>query len=141
MKHVPSTTESPVLRTDFSDQAAFEALRAEIRSLSPDGFQAYVDFIDDPAFNGISKEQLLAAISPDYPHSFIIVADSETITHAEHPLLVVSLQDDGMGAARGDAFRALPATIQGIQNNLSIANMDFVDFSGAVDKRGVFRGF
>jgi hypothetical protein len=35
----------------------------------------------------------------------------------------------------------VPAQIQGIENNLSIANMDFDDFAGAVDSGGVFRGF
>jgi hypothetical protein len=39
------------------------------------------------------------------------------------------------------SFRATPATIQSIENNLTIANMDFEDFANAVDSGGVFRGF
>jgi hypothetical protein len=31
--------------------------------------------------------------------------------------------------------------IQSIQNNLSIANMDFEEFANSVDDDGVFRGF
>jgi hypothetical protein len=29
----------------------------------------------------------------------------------------------------------------GVENNLSIANMVFAEFAGAVDEDGVFRGF
>jgi hypothetical protein len=35
----------------------------------------------------------------------------------------------------------LPSQIQAIENNLSIANMDFEDFADSVDADGVFRGF
>jgi|GEM_PF-3302045 hypothetical protein len=38
-------------------------------------------------------------------------------------------------------FRALPTQIQGIENNLSIANMDFEEFADPMDEDGVFRGF
>jgi uncharacterized protein DUF6924 len=38
-------------------------------------------------------------------------------------------------------FRAIPSQIQGIENNLSIANMDFEGFAEAVNEDGVFRGF
>jgi hypothetical protein len=41
----------------------------------------------------------------------------------------------------GSEFRAIPSMIQGIENNLSIANMDFEEFANAVDESGVFRGF
>ncbi|HLF89873.1 MAG TPA: hypothetical protein VI451_13065 [Anaerolineales bacterium] len=41
----------------------------------------------------------------------------------------------------GREFRAIPSQIQGIENNLSIANMDFEEFADSVDEDGVFRGF
>ena len=141
MKRLPVTNDSPVLRTDFHDQATWEAVRDEVRRPSPEGFQAYVAFIDDRTFEGLSKQQLLALIPRDYPHTFIFVVDQKTISDAEHPLLVVNLYDDGMGSEVGAEFRSLPSEIHGIQNNLSIANMDFAEFAGAVDREGVFRGF
>ena len=52
------------------------------------------------------------------------------------PILVVDLRRE-----RGRGFRAIPSTIQSIENNLSIANMDFFEFANAVDEDGVFRGF
>jgi hypothetical protein len=139
MKHLPITSDSPVLRTDFSDQPSWEAVCEAIGQPSDEGFQAYVEFIDDRAFEGLTKQQLLAAIPAEYPHTFIIVVDRKSISDAEHPLLVVNLYD-GLGSEVGEEFRALPSQIHAIQNNLSIANVDFSDFAGAVDGDGVFRG-
>jgi hypothetical protein len=48
---------------------------------------------------------------------------------------------DGLGSGVGGEFRALPSEVQAIENNLSIANMDFGDFASTVDGGGVFRGF
>jgi uncharacterized protein DUF6924 len=137
MKPIPETEYALVLRTDFSDQAAWNALRAEIQKpVDPFGFRAYVEFLDDVAYADITKEQLLKLFPPNHNHSFIIVADQIAISHPEHPLLVIDLFDE---SAR--EFRAVPTQIQGIENNLSIANMDFEEFADAVDKDGVFRGF
>jgi hypothetical protein len=44
-------------------------------------------------------------------------------------------------ADRLRTFRAVLSTIQSIENNLSLANMDFEDFVNSVGKDGVFRGF
>jgi len=41
----------------------------------------------------------------------------------------------------GREFRAVPSQIQAIENNLSIANMDFEEFAESADESGVFRGF
>jgi hypothetical protein len=51
------------------------------------------------------------------------------------PLLVVDLYVE-----RGRQFRAVAAQIAPIDNNLSIANMDFEEFAELVDDLGVFRG-
>jgi hypothetical protein len=140
MKPIPNTDDTPVMRTDFSNRAAWEAICKAVQKPSPEGFEADVTFIDDRAFEGMTKQQLLASIPNDYPHTFIIIVDQKAITEAEHPLLIVNLYGDP-SADPGAEFRAVPSVIQDIQNNLSIANMDFVDFSGAVDGGGVFRGF
>ena len=41
----------------------------------------------------------------------------------------------------GREFRAIPSQIQGIENDLSIANMDFEEFAESADESGIFRGF
>lgn len=137
MKQISESENAPVLRTDFSDQIAWEKIRTEI--LKPVGifrFRANVEFIDNLDFADISKDQLLEILPTDYNHSFIIVVDQTAISHPEHPLLIIDLFDRSV-----HEFRALPTQIQGIENNLSIANMDFEEFADSVDEDGVFRGF
>ena len=94
MKQIPEPENAPVLRTDFSDQIAWEKIRAEI--LKPVGifrFRANVEFIDDIDFADIRKDQLLETLPTDYSHSFIIVVDQIAISHPEHPLLIIDLFD------------------------------------------------
>ena len=140
MPQLPMTSASPVLRTDFNDDATWEAICDEMQQASSEGFEARVELIDDRKFDGLSKQQLLTAVPKDYPHSFIIVVDRQAIADKEHPVLIVNLYD-GLGSEVGEEFRSLPSEIHAIENNLSIANMDFADFAGAADANGVFRGF
>ena len=137
MRQIPQTENPLVLRTDFSNQAAWERICAIIRK--PVGilrFRANVEFIEDVEYAGITKGQLLELIPKDYSHSFIIVVDRSAISSPDHPLLIVDLYERS-----GREFRAIPSQIQGIENNLSIANMDFEEFAESVDESGVFRGF
>ena len=41
----------------------------------------------------------------------------------------------------GKTFRVAPAYMWSVENNLSLANMDFSEFADHVDAGGVFRGF
>ena len=126
-----------VLRTHFSDQRTWQALCAAIQAPVGDyGFRASVDFVDDARNSGLGPDQLLGRFAKGGEQTFVIVADDETMSHPEHPLLVVDLYTE-----RGRAFRAAPSAIQAIENNLSIANMDFREFADAIDEDGVFRGF
>lgn len=134
MKDLPNTENAPVLRTDFSDQAAWDAIRKEITT-PVDGFYANADFIDDPEFKDLGKDALMRLIPGTMRHSFIVVADSASMT-GEHLLLVIDLLTQ-----QGKEFRAEPSQIQGIENNLSISNMDFAEFAENCDPEGVFRGF
>jgi hypothetical protein len=137
MKPIPNTENPLVLRTDFSNQPTWEVIRSTI--LKPVGvlrFRAYVEFLDDPTYDGIDKDQLLTLLPKDYNHSFIIVVDRTAITEPDYPLLVV-----GLFEVSGNEFRTIPSGVQAIQNNLSIGNMDFEEFAQAVDEKGVFRGF
>ena len=67
---------------------------------------------------------------------FIFVADQVAHLDPEHPILVVDCFEDP-----GRMFRVIPSAAWGVENNLSLANMDFEDFADAVDARGIFRGF
>jgi hypothetical protein len=137
MKQIPETDYALVLRTDFSDQIAWEEICAAIREPIGDfHFLAYVEFLDDSEFANLTKDQLLERVPENYNHTFIILADQTAISRPEHPLLIVELYERS-----GRLFRAIPSQIQSIENNLSIANMDFEEFAESADKDGVFRGF
>ena len=73
MKYLPETENALVLRTDFSNQSAWQAICAEIRE-PVDGFRANVDFVDDVAYRDITKEQLLGLFAENSGHTFVIVS-------------------------------------------------------------------
>lgn len=134
MKPLPRSDQALVIRTDFSDDTAWNAVVKAI-SAPVEGFYAYVEFVDDVAFRELAVEQLVG-LRDDLAKSYAIVADAHTMTGAEHPLLIVDLNEE-----LGRTFRAIPSAIQSIENNLSIANMDFWEFADNVDADGVFRAF
>lgn len=99
------------------------------------GFLAYVTFAVASGNYHIPSEQLLNNNDSAYPHGFFFIVDDITIKHPEYPILCLGLKDN-----RGLQFRAIPSAIQGIENNLSMSNIDvesFVDFP-TID--GIFRG-
>src|SRR5579863_1932866 len=93
MPNIPKTSNSPLIRTDFSDEAAWREIVVAARQTNEDGFRAYFDVIDDVAFDGASPEDLAAAASAMGSHSLLIVADKITTTDGEHPVLCIDLLD------------------------------------------------
>lgn len=135
MKNIPATENALALRTDFSDEAAWEAVCAAIQE--PVGeFRAYVDFVNDPVFAGVEAERLPTMPSDDTIRSFAFIIDSTALSHPEHPILVVDLRDQP-----GRTFRVIPPEVYSVENNLSLANMGFDEFADAVGQDGIFRGF
>jgi hypothetical protein len=134
MKSLPESDAPFVIRTDFSSPEAWTEVRRGIEQ--PRGlFRASVTFVDDPAFEGLSRSGL-RALDPDGRQTFIFLADGLTMTHPEHPVLVLDLFEDS-----DVEFRAIPSEIPGIENNLSLGNMDAEEFAGAAGEDGIFRGF
>jgi hypothetical protein len=139
MKQLPKAINPLLVRTDFENQHAWETICKQIRAPVHSGsytFHAHVEFLESADFRNFTKEGLLARIPANYGHSFLLVVDSTSITHPDFPILIIDLGKD-----RGRSFRAIPTEIQAIENNLSIANMDFFEFAAAVDKEGILRGF
>ena len=134
MKMIPNSDQSLVLRTDFSDEATWKAVCSAIEKPVGD-FKAYVDFIDDREYEGLTPDQLLKLVPDDTYHSFVFIVDKVTLSQEEHPVLVVDLSEEP-----GRTFRVIPSEAWGIQNNLSIANMGFSEFADNADEDGVFRG-
>ena len=103
MESIPNTEDSLVLRTDFSDEAAWNLVCSNIKR--PVGeFQAYVEFLSNSNFEGLTSEQIIQLIPESYEHSFIFIVDKVTISHLEHPVLVVDLFDEP-----GRIFRVIPS--------------------------------
>jgi len=132
---IPTTEHALIIRSDFSNQAAWDGLISTIREPA-EPFVFNMEVSDDRENDGATVEQLLEALPEDYPHSFIVIADRVAISQPDHPLLVVDLLE-----RRGRHFRAVAAQVPSIENNLSIANMGFEEFAESVDETGVFRGF
>ena len=133
------TENAVVIRTDFDNQQAWDTICGLIRAPVHDGdntFYAYVDFVENVQCRNQSVADLLLAMPDDYKHSFLFVVDGAALSRTGFPLLVVDLIE-----SRGRTFRTIPAQVQSIENNLSIANMGFEEFADAVDQDGVFRGF
>ncbi|MFV2195831.1 DUF6924 domain-containing protein [Nocardiopsis sp. LOL_012] len=127
-------SENPlVVRTHHGDDEVWDMVIGAVRfpvfdegaeplEDDPGAPQAHVDTVDDTSHSGLTFEQLMA-LTPCDSHSFLMVADELTMRDPRHPLLVVDLWD-----RPGRSFRAAPGAIQAIENNLSLANMDFEDF-------------
>ncbi|MFJ6985613.1 MULTISPECIES: DUF6924 domain-containing protein [unclassified Streptomyces] len=131
----PEDLTSLVLRTDFSDAAAWEAVRAALDA-TDEGPQA--TYVSDTAFEGADVQALVeadAAADDDDKLFHVFVADTVTMTDAERPLLAVDLADEP-----GRTFRVPPRWYADVSANLTIANLDFADFADAVDATGTYRG-
>jgi hypothetical protein len=76
---------------------------------------------------------VLEAVTDDYGFSFLVIVDTVAAGSA---VLVIDLLHEP-----GRTFRAAPSEVQSIENNLSLANMDFFEFAESVGPDGVFRGF
>ena len=136
MKPLPNTQDPIVLRTDFSDEAAWQTLRQRITTEDEFGWQAFVDIVDDLSYSGITAEEVLVGIGSDYKEGFLVIADQTTFRDDERPLLVLDLHLE-----RGRAFRVIASHLADITSNLPIGNMGFAEFADAADGDNVFRGF
>jgi hypothetical protein len=140
--------------TDFTDDGAWVQLQDEAtREYRPDagqpeGFRAYVEPVSDPQWAGATWEAVKAAAPVDSTGPCVLfIADSRTFASAEHPILVVDLDDkllslaDFPEIADRTPLRCVPSELWSVENNLSISNMVWEDFAGAVGDDGVFRGY
>jgi uncharacterized protein DUF6924 len=134
---LPSVESVPVVRTDFSDDAAWTAAVDRVASpyewSGPDPVQADVVPVEDARYDGLVAEQLLTLVPQDACWPILVVADASTMTSPDHSMLVLNLDADG----HGESLRATPAAIVEMEINLSLANMDWDDFSGNADDDGV----
>ncbi|GAA5180051.1 hypothetical protein GCM10023322_11460 [Rugosimonospora acidiphila] len=138
-----------MIRTDFAHQDEWTRIQAAIDEPQTEhAFQAYVDFVDDKAYEGLTASGLLRIVPDDSDARFVFLVDTQALTHPDRPILVVNLydwveglEDQGRGPQYGATFRVVPSAMWSVQNNLFLANMDWEEFAGSVDDDGIFRGF
>jgi hypothetical protein len=140
---------SPVIRTDFTHVEEWTQLQDTI--LEPqtnDEFTANVEFVDDQAYDGLTAARLLEIVPTDPYVPIAFLVDTQTLTHPDRPILVVNtgddreiLEDEDEEPQYGATFRVVPAEMWNVENNLSLANMNWEEFADSVDDDGVFRGF
>jgi len=150
---------TPLIRTDFSDQAAWdyvvEAVTAPVdfgdEGVSEDGdsYAAYVEPVADPTFDGATAQSLTDDAHGE-PLGYALIADDRTMREAvaggELTVVYVDLSvlpedTEEFGWVYGRAIRCVVGEVASIEANLSIANMDFEEFADSADTDGVYRGF
>ncbi|MGW6694053.1 DUF6924 domain-containing protein [Rhodococcus sp. NPDC054953] len=134
---------SLLIRTDFTDDDAWRSVAAS--AMAPgvgdeSDFVAVLTCIDNREYDGMTINQLLDDIG-DQPVYYAFLADTTTITDPEHPILAVDTSPTESDRSRGGTVRVIPSQMWSIENNLSLANMDFEDFTSAAGPDGIYRGF
>ena len=100
-----------------------------------------MEFAVDRSLTGLDEAAIVAGYPRSYPqgyrHPVLFVVDAVAVSAPGHPVLVVNLN----ASVDIEPFRALPRQVQSIQNNLSLANMDYIEFARSAGTDRVFRGF
>ncbi|WP_329431124.1 hypothetical protein OG339_49040 (plasmid) [Streptosporangium sp. NBC_01495] len=134
MDMLPKVDALLVVRTDFSDQERWQAVRNTLGDIDNDGWAKEFEVVEDPAYQGLTAQQILALLPYGYQDPILVIADKVTVDSQEMPFLVIELEVTW-------EMRVIPSEIPGIHANLSIGNMDFGEFAENADADGVFRGF
>jgi len=136
MPILPSTENSLLVRTSFANAGAWSGALSVVQTESDDGFRAYVEVIDDSAWENAEWEQVRrAALAADEQAVVLFIVDSPAL-EPDFPVLVVDL-----GALSHEPFRCIASELWAVDNNLNIANMDWEEFADMAEGDGVFRGF
>jgi hypothetical protein len=95
MPTLPGSGATLLVRTDFSDDDAWDQVRDEAQpEYGPESYYAVVELVDDPAWAGASWEALKSVAPADSAGpSVLFIADGVTFAAPEHPILVVDLDD------------------------------------------------
>ena len=127
-----------VVRTDFTDEDAWNRVVEELRT--PWADEAPVDpyLISDLRYAGAPTERVLQDVRTALPGldlpGAVFIADGTTMRGTGHPLLAVSTEWDGEPFAEDEEefvtrFRLRPNAAAEISVNLGLGNMDFEDFA------------
>lgn len=148
---------TPLLRTDFSDDEVWAEIEAAAKKMDialamgmelmfqmnpgsrPKDGEAGEDLslirVDsDRRYENKTVEQLMdLGLAPKNSAAFF-VADSITMTHPDHPVVVVDLVTQP-----GRVFRAVPSQISTIDGNLDSGNLLWEELVADLDSEGIYR--
>ena len=131
----PSSEFTPLIRIDFSDEAAWQNICSEIMD-SDILASPMITIINDIKYENINPVNLPKFDVDQASHSHIFIVDKECILNTEHPILCIDLAREFLRS-----FRFVPSESFEIAGNLGIGNMDFYEFADNVYAIGIFRGF
>ncbi|WP_299434542.1 hypothetical protein [uncultured Aquimarina sp.] len=137
-KEISKTKDVIVLRTNFNDDILWEKLCELISEPNKEyGYKAYVEFVNNIGHNDIEQNAITdLLVKAGYDHLIVFVVDDITFQHKDSPILCIDLYEK-----TDNSFRVIPSEMWSVENNLSISNMDFEDFTDSLDSEGIFRGF
>ncbi|MFF7649003.1 DUF6924 domain-containing protein [Streptomyces sp. NPDC007983] len=125
---LPVGEDLPVIRTDFSDDAAWEDAVARV-SAEYDDWSVDVTPIDDRRYAGLTSDQVALLVPEDVHWPMFVMADVRTMASPGREMLMVATDPEALV----DSARATPTAIVEIAVNLWIANMDWEDYVGRSD--------
>ncbi|MCT7293891.1 hypothetical protein NVV99_23585 [Rhodococcus sp. PAE-6] len=123
----------PLLRLDYSNEQAWNdvlhaALGEESERTDP------LTIVDDPAFDGIDIDELLARLNENDPgYRFLVIADTRTLTETDHPFTLVT------ATSPPHRLPIAAHTVSDVVANLWLSNLDIEDYLTAADPDGVYR--
>lgn len=127
-----------LIRTDFSNEALWEGALQVVNPPFDDGDWRPFTIIDNPLYDGWGVTEFLNAIAtqPEY----VVLVDSVTIAHDEHPVLFLSTDDPGTEwSDRGTQVRVAGASATMVSDNLLVGNLLLPEFAEQADADGIVR--
>ena len=139
LEAVLNTRSTPIVRTDFSDDHAWETAWRDLtlpRIYWDDDVTLDVTLVALPEFEGWTGAELATLLSQADSYAVVLSVDAVTLASPEHPVHVTEI-DPELDEPR--SFRATPHALLDAVIQLSIANLDWEDFSESVDPDGILR--
>lgn len=133
--------DSPLVRTSFASDAAWDALCKAVVTPNEDEFLANVKPVNDKAWADTTPLALANASREDNVNALVaFIVDDQAMDDKDMPVLVVELDAERVESAEPRTFRCIVRELWSVENNLNLANMDWEDFTDELED-GVFRGY
>ncbi|WP_019930859.1 DUF6924 domain-containing protein [Nocardia sp. BMG111209] len=137
MKVLPQVDSPLLVRTDFSDETAWQALLAVVATASVTGARANTHIVDDAAYTDLTAAQVVEQAPAGPLGELLIVADKTAVTAPDMPLLVIYRP----GTPDHEGLRVVAAQLGAVENALTGSVREWDEIADAADDEGVFRGF